>query len=280
MPRPRKNNADYFSHDTGMRNDEKILALRNKHGHTGYSVWNMFLEILAGKDGFQLDLKTDIQWEVLAGDMRVSESEIKDVLGFCSRIGLITEFEGIYWSGNLIKRLAPMTEKREFMRQKYDKTRVSDTETGVSAAESTQSKVKESKVNTVAKATSHIKIKNESYSMEELQYEDIDQPQRKQTKNPYGKKVMAILAKKYADLTEIKMKATFDASEWSKPLGSMYRHFDKDPQATMDYMERAVKYYRDKDLTFNIHTLSKNKVELDKWLEDEDTKKYNPDLYE
>ena len=30
MARPKKNNADYFSHDNDMRNDERIIALIRK----------------------------------------------------------------------------------------------------------------------------------------------------------------------------------------------------------------------------------------------------------
>ena len=146
MARPKKNNAEYFSHDAGMRNDEKVLALRSKFKNEGYAIWCMFLEILANEDGFKKEINTEVQKELLAGDLRVSVTEMQEILSFCSRIELLKEKKGVFWSDNLIKRLNPMVQKREFMRQKYEDKRVSDAETGVSGAETTQSKVKESKV--------------------------------------------------------------------------------------------------------------------------------------
>ena len=155
MARPRKENAEYFSHDSGMRNDEKILALRSKFGNQGYAFWCMFLEILTNEEGFKKEIKTEVQKELLAGDMRISVAEMQDILSFCSRIELLQEKDSIFWSYNLIKRLEPMVQKREFLRQKYEDKRVSAPEMPVSTAEMPQSKVKESKdkVNIVSRFT-------------------------------------------------------------------------------------------------------------------------------
>lgn len=158
MARPRKENAEYFSHDSGMRNDEKILALRSKFGNQGYAFWCMFLEILSHEEGFKKQIKTEVQKELLAGDMRVSVAEMQDILSFCSRIELLQEKDNVFWSCNLIKRLEPMVQKREFLRQKYEDKRVSTPEMPVSTAEMPQSKVKESKVkNSVNKAPTQLK---------------------------------------------------------------------------------------------------------------------------
>ena len=142
MARPRKNNAEYFSHDSGMRNDEKVLALRSKFNNEGYAVWCMLLEILTNEEYFKKEIKTEVQKELLAGDLRVSEAEMMGVLDFCIRIELLQEENSVFWSDNLIKRLDPMIQKRENMRQKYElkvvseeKTEVSKVETQVSKAE-------------------------------------------------------------------------------------------------------------------------------------------------
>lgn len=108
---------------------------------------------------------------------------------------------------------------------------------------------------TIAKAIPSIKIKNEIYPMEELTYEPLE---GSKPKSQYGRKTMAVLVRKYADLTDMQIKDTFDASEWSKPLGAIYRYFDKDPVKTMRYMELAVEYYRGKELDFKIHTLARS----------------------
>ena len=35
--------ANYFSHDSNARNDEKVIRLRMKHGAAGYGVYFMLL---------------------------------------------------------------------------------------------------------------------------------------------------------------------------------------------------------------------------------------------
>ena len=52
MARPKKNNADYFSHDADMRNHRKMKAIRAKFGLEGYAIWNMVLEVLSNAELF------------------------------------------------------------------------------------------------------------------------------------------------------------------------------------------------------------------------------------
>jgi len=73
MARPRKNSAEYFSHDSNMRNHRRIKALRNKFGLKGYAIWCMLLEAMASENGFSV--KDDkIELELLAGDFGVETS--------------------------------------------------------------------------------------------------------------------------------------------------------------------------------------------------------------
>ena len=55
MARPIKNNADYFTHDSQMRNHRKIKALRYKFGLIGYAVYNMLLEVLTNAENFKFE---------------------------------------------------------------------------------------------------------------------------------------------------------------------------------------------------------------------------------
>ena len=64
MARPRKNNAEYFSHDADMRNHRKVKAIRSKYGMQGYGVWCMTLETLTDCDNFEMTLD-QIELEVL-----------------------------------------------------------------------------------------------------------------------------------------------------------------------------------------------------------------------
>ena len=112
MSRPKKNNADYFSHDTGMRNDPKILSLRNNHGYIGYAIWNMLLETLTNSDNFEIELKTDLQWEIIAGDFRIDTETLKIIIDFSCKIGLLDVKNYIYSSKNLKERLQPVLDAR------------------------------------------------------------------------------------------------------------------------------------------------------------------------
>lgn len=112
MARPKKNNADYFSHDNDMRNDRKIKALRTKYGITGYAVWCMLLEFLTSENDNQM--KDDpVEFELVAGDFGVSVTEINDIISFCHRLGLLIREEGVLYSPSLKSRLNPVYEKRK-----------------------------------------------------------------------------------------------------------------------------------------------------------------------
>jgi hypothetical protein len=154
MARPKKNNADYFSHDNDARNHRKIKALRGKFGVTGYGFWFMLLEFLTYSDYNQFEF-TDSEVELMAGDFGVSATEIHDMLSYCIKLEMLTLENGIIRSKSLDERLECVYKKRgtkkEFLLQKPHINVVSDADntnkTIVSVTESTQSKVKEIKVN-------------------------------------------------------------------------------------------------------------------------------------
>ena len=154
MARPKKNNADYFSHDNDARNHRKIKALRNKFGIAGYGFWFMLLEFLTYSDYNQFEF-TDSEVELMAGDFGVSATEIHDMLSYCIGLDMITLENGVIRSKSLDERLECVYKKRvakkEFLSQKPHIKVVSDTDNTtkdiVSDTESTQSKVKEIKVN-------------------------------------------------------------------------------------------------------------------------------------
>lgn len=88
MARPKKNNAEYYTHDADMRNDVKIKALRRKFSHTGYAVWNYLLETLTDNDYFEITWD-EINIELLAADYDVSVEELTEIVEYCVKIGLL-----------------------------------------------------------------------------------------------------------------------------------------------------------------------------------------------
>lgn len=163
MARPKKNNADYFSHDNSMRNHRKIKALRAEYGVEGFSAYVMLLETLTEADNFQLELRKELDWKILAGDFGIDSERLKDIFKLMEELELIKIKDCLVICESLNERLEPVLEKREKSREQslnknrdekgqyqvvsVAETRVSGAEMGVSVAETPQSKVNESKVN-------------------------------------------------------------------------------------------------------------------------------------
>ena len=154
MARPIKNYCEYFPHDRDMRNHRKVKAIRTKYGITGYAIWSMILEYLTGIDSNVFEY-SDVELELMAGDFGVSATEIRDVLDYCIKLEMLFLNNGFINSESLDERLKPVYEKRgkskDICKKQLrinGKFTINNTGTnGVSATETPQSKVKESKVN-------------------------------------------------------------------------------------------------------------------------------------
>src|SRR3990167_3101128 len=96
MARPIKNNCDYFSHDSGMRNHRKVKAIRNNFKN-GYAIWVMILEYLTEADGNEFEY-SDIEFELMAGDFGFPLAEISEVVSFCVRLELLFAKDGFIYS--------------------------------------------------------------------------------------------------------------------------------------------------------------------------------------
>lgn len=123
MARPRKENADYFSHDSGMRDDPKIKAVRNKYGFKGYAVWCYLLEVLTNSDHFQIEWD-DMQRELLAADFGLDGGgeELGEMVEYFRRLKLFRLDEnGILRCVNLEKRLDGVVQDRKRKRKWIEK---------------------------------------------------------------------------------------------------------------------------------------------------------------
>lgn len=144
MARPIKTNADYFPHDTDMRNDPRIKAIRRKFGVEGYGIYCMTIEYIGHASDFRVIID-EIGIELMAGDFDVEPGRLLEVLKYCNSIDLLQINDGeVLTCKTLENRLSGLLSKRE-----RDRGELSTSETpqnGVIASESTQSKVKYSKV--------------------------------------------------------------------------------------------------------------------------------------
>ncbi|MFN8296771.1 MAG: DUF4373 domain-containing protein [Chitinophagales bacterium] len=134
MARPKKNNAEYHSHDADMRNDIKIKALRRKYKLTGYAVFNMMLEVLTNSEHFKYDWN-DFNIELLSGDFEIEPDLLKEIIDYCTNVvSLFTIENGKIFSYRHKERFSNLLSKRERQR------------TGVIANDNPHSKGKNSKV--------------------------------------------------------------------------------------------------------------------------------------
>jgi hypothetical protein len=104
MARPLKHNAEYFSHDTMMRNDPKIKALRRKYSHTGYSVWNMVLELLTSNEYFEYEWN-ELNIELLAPDFDIDAEDLNNIINYCIKLNLLQITNGYLHCERLTQRL-------------------------------------------------------------------------------------------------------------------------------------------------------------------------------
>jgi len=111
MARPNKINADYFSHDSDMRNDIRIKALRKKYGHKGYAIWCFFLEVLTDAERFEIEL-SNVNIELYSADFEVGRDEFLEVKDYCVSIELLQENGNFVYSEHLKERLNQVVENR------------------------------------------------------------------------------------------------------------------------------------------------------------------------
>ncbi len=164
MARPRKNNAEYFSHDANMRSDRKIIALRSKFWLEGYAIWNMLLETLAWAENFTVSY-SPMEIELLAGDFGIDAEVFDQIVRYMAKINLFALADEVITCPKLIERLEPLLNKRKRYRERTEwvsddqnyagesgdevmdnQNEVLETETIVSEEKTPQSKVQHRKV--------------------------------------------------------------------------------------------------------------------------------------
>ena len=113
MPRPHKDNAEYFSHDSDSSGNWKIIYLESKFGLTGYAVFFKMLEILASSTNFEVELN-EVSSAIFAKKIGVSMQEFSAIIKECLKpeISAFCLRDGILYSPGLKKRLKYLVDKR------------------------------------------------------------------------------------------------------------------------------------------------------------------------
>ena len=101
----------YFRHDSDMRNDIKVRALRRRFGNTGYAAWNYLLEVLTSSRDFEANFD-NINSELYADDFGIDKSELAEILNFMETVGLVRREGDRVWSEALKMRFEDEKERQ------------------------------------------------------------------------------------------------------------------------------------------------------------------------
>lgn len=149
MARPIKNTVDYFPHI--IQNGKTIFILESKFGNDGYAFWFKLLELLGSSHNQVYDYNNSVDWEFLIAKTKVSEEKAHEILKTLADVGAIDGdllAKKIIWCENFIKGIEDVYRKRK--QNRPQKPVIDDGNPCtpvVSATETPQSKVKETKVN-------------------------------------------------------------------------------------------------------------------------------------
>jgi Domain of unknown function (DUF4373) len=143
MARPIKRSCDYYPHPAAERNTPEAKALRVRFGPEGYGVYCMIMELLCGADEFTYAWD-ELNIELLAGDFGTTGERLLEIATYMARLKMIEITGETLRSTRLEATLKPVLEKRILMQERYS-SRVSESETTDTAAETTQRKGKERK---------------------------------------------------------------------------------------------------------------------------------------
>lgn len=108
MSKEKEKDAFYFSHDANSRNDDKLLAVRMKHGAAGYGVFFMILERMRES----ADYMSTADYNIISFDLRVDAGIVKSIV---EEFGLfeITEDGKKFYSKSFLERMKKWDESRE-----------------------------------------------------------------------------------------------------------------------------------------------------------------------
>lgn len=107
-----KMNATWFYHDSTMRNDIKVKALRHKYGLEGYAVWCCLLEMLTDSEWFTMPFE-GLNVELISADLDITSDRLLAIVKYCTSVGLFQMEGGNISCDALKRRFATLIELKE-----------------------------------------------------------------------------------------------------------------------------------------------------------------------
>ncbi|TAE27611.1 MAG: DUF4373 domain-containing protein [Candidatus Kapaibacterium sp.] len=120
------NGAEWFKHDADMSADEKVIYLESQFGLVGYALFNKMLEVLSRASDNRIQWN-EFQCGVYARKFGCERAMFQSFIEEATRpeVAAFLLQDGWLFSNGLIKRLAPMYEKRARNAEKVRKYRQS-----------------------------------------------------------------------------------------------------------------------------------------------------------
>lgn len=104
-----------------MRNNRRVVSLREEFGPSGYGIYHYILEVLAEAPGFELQYESKLDKTLLAGDFRVKIDELEKVILYMIDVELLKESKpGFLFSPYLHEALSGLMEEREKDRERKE----------------------------------------------------------------------------------------------------------------------------------------------------------------
>jgi hypothetical protein len=148
MARPKRKGVDYFPHD--CLSGKTLFIIEQKFGNDGYALWFKLLEFIGTKEGHFIDYNNPADRGFLAAKCRLDEVSVTEILDELANLDAIDRelwSQKIIWSAGFLERISDVYVKRRVeIPVKPSFCSENPPLNGVSVPESTQSKVKESKV--------------------------------------------------------------------------------------------------------------------------------------
>lgn len=148
MPRPKSQTVDYFPHDCNHR--KTMFIIEETWGNDGYAFWFKLLEMIGATEGHFIDCRNPATWRFLQAKTHLSEDTCRSMLDMLAELESIDPElwkQNIIWSQHFVDRISNVyANRRVETPTKPDNYRQESHGVDVSTEESTQSRVKESRV--------------------------------------------------------------------------------------------------------------------------------------
>lgn len=155
MARPEKNTVEYFPHY--VNSGKTLYTLEKRYGNDGYAFLFKVLETLGKSENHFIDCRNPADWEFLLAITNVNEVTATEIMELLTKLGTFDEelwSHRIIFCPSFIENIKSVYERRKRKcMQKLDlckhlqiKCTQKPDSSGINANQSTQSKVKESRV--------------------------------------------------------------------------------------------------------------------------------------